>query len=706
MKKTLGLTVVILTLFIFLNAADMAEARAFVPTDPIMPVDQVKAGMKAEVHTVLSGTKISSFGVTVIGIVPRKSYPKNLILIRVDDSSIRNNGGVAAGMSGSPVYIGKRLIGAFAYSWSFADRSLGLVTPIEDMIKAMNWPDKLPAFNNPVKITSDDAQIKDKDKKLPGFNPLDISSSDKDGNKAAPGIDISKDISFLSTAELVPMSMTLQADGLSDSQIKKLEKKFGMDIAPIGASLQSSASEADLSKRLKPGAAVGVSLMWGDVTMGGIGTLTAVDKDGRFLAFGHPMMERGAVAYPLTQAKIIKVIPSLMHSFKLGYQGTMIGLVTQDRSEAIGGYFGKLPAAISYGVRFNDVDDNKTTVKRFQTIADPYMALELGVSGLLSVINNEWSRKGEGTMMVTYRISGGGLKRSWEGRNIFFSDDNLSESLEKKFNDMAKIFALNRFNAITPLGIDLDVEVTRSPRLVFIEKLEIENEKDFYSPGDEIDLKVTLRPWRLSQVVKNIKLKVPKKSTGICEIDVRAGGIEPNKEEAVIKGLRAITSLESLLNELSVQECNNQVIAEIGGPELPNKNKKSEKKEGQEEETKNSGKISEKKPNNKAKETDKEKEDDDNDLPTIFTDTRLLSEVRAERIKEGSLQIIDTNFYVKGILRKFIKIMSDKTPADIALLQKIMSGKNDAKQKNSKDKTKKIAPEMEYFDDVTRIVND
>lgn len=704
MKKTMVAVTMILQFFVFFNAAGYAEAKPFVPSDPTMPVSQVKAGMKAEVRTVFSGTQISSFGVTVLGVVPRKTNPKNLILIRVDDSKVRDNGGVAAGMSGSPVYIGKRLIGAFAYSWSFADRSLGLVTPIEDMVKTMNWPDKIPEFNKVIKIPSADAQIREKYKNMPGFNLLDPASGDRNDSKTSPGINISQDVSLLSNAELTPMSIVLQADGLSVSAIKKLEKKFGMDIMPMGASSQT-AQTTDLSKRLKPGSAVGVSLIWGDVSMGGIGTLTAVDKDGRFLAFGHPMMEKGAVAFPLTQANIIKVIPSFMHSFKLGYQETMIGLVAQDRPEAIGGYFGKLPPAISYSVRFNDADNNRTTVKRFQTVADPYMAPELGASGLLSVINNEWSRKGEGTMMITYRVFGGGLKRSWENRNIFFSDDNLSEPLEKKFDDLTKVFALNRFNAITPLGIDLDVEVTRSPRLVFIEKLEIENEKEFYSPGDDINLKVTLRPWRSDAVVKNIKLTVPKKAAGICEIDVRAGGIEPNKEEAVIKGLRAITSLESLLNELSVQECNNQVIAEIGGPELPNKKKKdNEKKESKEETEKKTDKATEKKANDETGSEDKKEEE--NDLPTIFTDTRLLSEVRSEHIKEGSLQIIDTNFYVKGILRKFIKIKNDKVPAGIAFLQELTSDEKKTKRnKKSENKTKELTPEAEYFNNTERVVN-
>ncbi|NCC62679.1 MAG: hypothetical protein EOM12_17470, partial [Verrucomicrobiae bacterium] len=81
-----------------------AENKPFVPADPVLPLSQIKPGMKAEIRTVLHGTKISRFPATLLGIVPRKTSPKNLVLIRVDDPYVRANGGIAAGMSGSPVY--------------------------------------------------------------------------------------------------------------------------------------------------------------------------------------------------------------------------------------------------------------------------------------------------------------------------------------------------------------------------------------------------------------------------------------------------------------------------------------------------------------------------------------------------------------------------------------------------------------------------
>ena len=101
---------------------------------------------------------------------------------------------------------------------------------------------------------------------------------------------------------------------------------------------------------------MGAALAWGDFSAGGIGTLTAVSKDGRFLAFAHPMFNKGSVAYAMMDANIVKIIPSMESSFKLGYLNKITGLVTQDRPEAIGGELGKLAAASSYAVRFKNIE--------------------------------------------------------------------------------------------------------------------------------------------------------------------------------------------------------------------------------------------------------------------------------------------------------------------------------------------------------------
>jgi hypothetical protein len=645
-----------------------AEKKPFVPNVPVMPLSQVKPGMKAEIRTVLHGTKISRFPATLLGVVPRKTSPKNLILIRVDDPYVRANGGIAAGMSGSPVYVGGKLVGAIGYGWQFGDNNLGLVTPIEEMVKAFNWPDKIPPFGVSAKIPKEplsadikpeekenktdesedepvSGDIKDKpdpcDFAIEGITSADVSSGDECSEEDPSSVEeteetdetgdealsddietepASEDIAKLYDAELVPLGMPILVDGISSRVTDEIKKRLGLPLVPLGGASSEGTSVKLNTMPAEPGSAIGASLAWGDVQMGGIGTLTAISKDGRFIGFGHPMVEQGAVSYPLTEATILQVIPSMESSFKLGYQGPIIGIITQDRPEAIAGYIGQLAPAISYRVRFNDVDSKKETVKRFQTAADSFTGPVIGTMGMLGIIDDLWARKGEGTAILKYKFYGGNLPNGWERRNIFFSDEDLVGSLLREFDNLSALFSLNQFQEIRPFGVELDVEITRDARVVFIEKLDIAGKKDSYAPGEKIELEITLRPWRKRSMIKKIPVTVPKNAVGFCEILVRGGGIMEPEQESLATGLRAISTLDDLLKELSIKETNNQIVAEIDGPQA--------------------------------------KEKDGKEKPSIedLLDDRLQSEIRAERIKKGAMVIVDTNYYVEGLLRKMIKI--------------------------------------------------
>jgi len=304
--------------------------------------------------------------------------------------------------------------------------------------------------------------------------------------------------------------------------------------------------------------------------------------------------------------------------------------------------------------------------------------------------------------MYKITIKGGGLKHPWERKDIFFSQEDVLKPLEKNLSLLTQIFALNKFEEINPLGVEIHALLTRAPRVAFVEKIEIEDEKEFYEPGEKLIIKATIRPWRGEPVTKRLSLYIPKKAVGMCEIDVRAGGIEPVKEMAVLRGLTQITSLESLLREIAVQETNNMLIAEIGGPEMP------EDKKAKREST--LGKMSKKRKDEDEKEdnekqeidTSEEEEDEEHKIPSFLTDTRLMSEVLKDKLQEGSICILDTNYYMDGLLRKFVKIKKpdDKADAIEQQLLKLMEAiSKEEKKANKKNKDKKGTTETstQYF---------
>lgn len=686
MKRFTAIAAALTLAFALCAGACAAEKpQKFVPTEPVMPLSQIKPGMTGYAKTVFSGTKITPFEISVIGVLPRKTSPKNLIVIEVKDEYVRAHGGIAAGMSGSPVYIDGKLIGAIGYGWTFADSNLGMVTPIEEMVQAMEWKDEIPDFKIPPVPLEKPLSVDVKPKPATKDKTAQKAKNDKKPEAAgAPKLP--------AEGKLEKKMMPLMVDGISERMSKRLEKQFGVEVVPFGTKAEAG-SPVNLGWKPEPGAAIGAALAWGDFSAGGIGTLTALSKDGRFIAFAHPMFNRGAVSYAMTEAGIVKIIPSLTSSFKLGYIDSIAGVITQDRPQAIGGRLGRLAAAYSYTVNFKDADTGRSATKRFQTVADPFIGPELGATGIVGLIDAEWSRKGQGTAMLTYSVDGGNMKPAWARRDIFFSEKDIVKSLQKEVEAMNKVIAHNKFREIAPYGVTVNVELTQEPRIVYVEKIEIRDKKELYSPGDKLTVDVTFRPWRKDAVVKTFELTVPENAMAFCEVTARGGGIEEPVQEPLVTGTRAITSFKELIRELSAKEANNQLIVEIGGPEDPTEGKDEKAEPG-----KNRGKLASDATAGKDGGKDKadkagaqrgKKDAKESFSPADLLEDRFVSEIKAERIKSGALVIADTNYYVDGVQRTFIKIkpnaggeeMSDEQLA--ALIAAVQSSKSEEKVKTA-----------------------
>ena len=686
MKRFTAIAAALTLAFALCAGACAAEKpQKFVPTEPVMPLSQIKPGMTGYAKTVFSGTKITPFEISVIGVLPRKTSPKNLIVIEVKDEYVRAHGGIAAGMSGSPVYIDGKLIGAIGYGWTFADSNLGMVTPIEEMVQAMEWKDEIPDFKIPPVPLEKPLSADVKPKPAAKDKTAQKTKTDKKPEVAG-------EPKLPAEGKLEKKMMPLMVDGISERMSKRLEKQFGVEVVPFGTKAEAG-SPVNLGWKPEPGAAIGAALAWGDFSAGGIGTLTALSKDGRFIAFAHPMFNRGAVSYAMTEAGIVKIIPSLTSSFKLGYIDSIAGVITQDRPQAIGGRLGRLAAAYSYTVNFKDADTGRSATKRFQTVADPFIGPELGATGIVGLIDAEWSRKGQGTAMLTYSVDGGNMKPAWARRDIFFSEKDIVKSLQKEVEAMNKVIAHNKFREIAPYGVTVNVELTQEPRIVYVEKIEIRDKKELYSPGDKLTVDVTFRPWRKDAVVKTFELTVPENAMAFCEVTARGGGIEEPVQEPLVTGTRAITSFKELIRELSAKEANNQLIVEIGGPEDPTEGKDEKAEPG-----KNRGKLASDATAGKDGGKDKadkagaqrgKKDAKESFSPADLLEDRFVSEIKAERIKSGALVIADTNYYVDGVQRTFIKIkpnaggeeMSDEQLA--ALIAAVQSSKSEEKVKTA-----------------------
>ena len=286
-------------LFLLLCLLLSVEVQALART-PLMPVDNLKAGMRGYAKTVISGDTIETFPVEVLGVTGSESMGYQ-ILIRAGGGVMERSGGIAQGMSGSPVYIDGKLAGAIAYGTAFSDPHYCLLTPIQDMLDLLDKPEP----HRP------DAK-----------------------------------------ASLLPKGTPLLAGGFAPAGIAVLQET----LEPMGVTVTDAGASGGVSshKDLEPGSSVGAALIQGDLTLGALGTVTWTDERGRILAFGHPFMKRGNADFFLTRTWVLASIPNLQTAYKIGTIGAAAGSFNQDRNAGIAGQIGRLPAYIPLYVSVSD----------------------------------------------------------------------------------------------------------------------------------------------------------------------------------------------------------------------------------------------------------------------------------------------------------------------------------------------------------------
>ncbi len=299
---------------------------------PIMPLSEVKPGMIGEWHTVVSGTRIDSFPMQVVGIAENFIGPQRPVIICKALDTTNKLTGPVAGMSGSPVFIDGKLIGAYAYGFTWPkDQAIIGVTPIESMLEVeTNYP--------PTQI------------------PAGKGETPQAGSVSNPqwlAVPTESDLPSLATLESVmrPLPTPVFVSGISERVLDKFRPqldRLGVQfmLAPAGSASHSFDTD------LKPGSPVAGVLMSGDFDIAGTGTVTWRNGN-RILAFGHPFLQSGPAEMPMAPAEILTVVQSVQRSFKLSNTGPIIGTIYQDRLTAIAGEIGRKPDTTHFEVHLD-----------------------------------------------------------------------------------------------------------------------------------------------------------------------------------------------------------------------------------------------------------------------------------------------------------------------------------------------------------------
>ncbi len=312
-------------------------ARILAMDPDIMPLSEVKRGMKGEWRTVVSGTAVESFELEVLGIAENFVGPRRAVIIceALDPKSKLT--GPVAGMSGSPVYIDDHLVGAYAYGYTWAkEQAIIGVTPIEQMLEVLDQYPRSGNSDSPVGLTVKTGRELNSGPDFGGRMEWQIVEGDLEIEK--------EEIETL----LQPLPTPLLASGFSDRVLRAFKSEFDqIGLTVLQAPTGRASDKIDL--RLEPGSSVAAVLMNGDFNIAATGTVTYRNGD-TVLAFGHPFFQLGPSQLPMAGAEIITVVQSVARSFKLSNTGPVIGAIYQDRLTAVAGQIGEFPPLLRVNV--------------------------------------------------------------------------------------------------------------------------------------------------------------------------------------------------------------------------------------------------------------------------------------------------------------------------------------------------------------------
>lgn len=302
----------------------------------ILPVDQIKPGMKGYGLTVFSGTKPERFGVSVIGVLKNFQPRQDLILIKTKHPRLAVTK-VVAGMSGSPIFINHKMVGAYAYGWTFGREPVAGVTPIQNMLNELHRP--IPKMINgwPL-VPGRSHDMRQARRSMSSVNRYAGSLDNYDLDKHAQQIAKRNALTVPgSSSPARPVDTPLLMGGMTSSAMglaRKVLSPLGLTPVQAGGGGSSAKQAKNAPSHFVDGGAIGVQLIRGDMSAMGLGTVTSVHGN-KLVAFGHPMMQSGVTALPTCIGKVLWFLASDMRSFKIGEPIKPLGALVNDRLAAI-----------------------------------------------------------------------------------------------------------------------------------------------------------------------------------------------------------------------------------------------------------------------------------------------------------------------------------------------------------------------------------
>lgn len=479
-------------------AATTPLPKANVPE--LFALEDLRPGMKGVARTVFSGTETQEFGVEILGVLPGFPGPRQSAIIAKLSGSNVDRTGVFAGMSGSPVYIDGKIVGAIAFSFPFSKEPIAGITPIKQMIDLFD--------------RGSQENSKPKEPRAVSFAQLASVEWKPDLPKpAVTGAPLLAPVSAGSPLlpylgqQMAPIATPLVFSGITQESLSMFAPQLMANgLLPVsgagGSAAITSLAEVN-ANTFPPGSSISVQLVRGDYSLAAAGTVTMRDGN-RIYAFGHPFLSLGASDMPMAESSVVTVIPNANNSFKLAVPGRMVGSISQDRASGIFGLLGKAPKMIPVKINLHTSRD-RTETYSYEVATDSFLTPLLLNLTLFNTITSSERALGDSTISVQGEIRVKGQEPIKVDRR--FSANNSPVMAAGSIAAPVSALLTSGFDDVQLDGITLDISSLETKYTGTLERITLDRTE--VRRGEKVEVQAFVRTESGKQFVQRIPLEIP-----------------------------------------------------------------------------------------------------------------------------------------------------------------------------------------------------
>ena len=493
----------ILSVILVVAMAGLAVAQQPIKaTGPaLFPLEDLRPGMKGTGRTVFSGTETEEFGVEILGVLPGFPGPRqSAIIAKLSGANVAKTG-VFAGMSGSPVYVDGKIVGAIAFSFPFSKEPIAGITPIKQMIELFNKG-------------SENERVKPKEPRAVSFAQL--AGTDWKPNLPKPAVSAVSLLAPVSAGsplmpllgqQMTPIATPLVFSGITQESLSMFAPQLVANgLLPVSGAGGSAAITplAEVTEKTFPaGSSISVQLVRGDYSLAAAGTVTMRDGD-RIYAFGHPFLSLGASDMPMAESSVVTVIPNVNNSFKLAVPGSMVGSISQDRASGIFGMLRQAPKMIPVKVNLHTSRD-RTETYSYEVASDSFLTPLLLNITVFNTITSSERVLGESTITVKGEIKVKGQEPIQIDRRF----SNNQSPIQAASSIAAPVGSLltSGFDDVQLDGITLDISSSETKYAGTLERITLDRTE--VRRGEKVEVQAYVRTESGKQFVQRIPVQIP-----------------------------------------------------------------------------------------------------------------------------------------------------------------------------------------------------